>query len=182
MRMLMHNSQRQHPITALNCLHLDYFALTKKLFFMPWEWKEMLLLQFIKTTKCHHALHIISHRIALPLNVIEALKFNHGLEHLGRWLWWCWWCYIFNSHGRTESEFSAQGHCVFMEEQVLCGGIKNVIWGEGNQQAMGGDEGHGSCSFNVGSIVLLWLSTCRWLSLACVCLFYMHAICQIVTS
>ena len=81
MRMLMHNSQRQHPITALNCLHLDYFALNYTLYFEPWEWNDILLLQFIETTKCLHALHIISHRIALPLFVIKALKINHGLEH-----------------------------------------------------------------------------------------------------
>ena len=55
-----------------------------------------------------------------------------------------------------------------MEEQLLYRGIMDALQGEGNQQAMGGDEGHGSCSFNVGSIVLLWLSICRCVSLTCV--------------
>jgi len=73
MRVLMCDSQGQHPITALNCLHLTY---------NDESWNESLLCEFIKTTKCLNALHITSYlSITLPLKVIEALKLNHGLEH-----------------------------------------------------------------------------------------------------
>jgi hypothetical protein len=74
MRVLMRDLQGQHPITALNCLHLNY----------PEGYNESLLCEFIKTTKCLNALHITSFVGApspLPLKVIEALKLNHGLEH-----------------------------------------------------------------------------------------------------
>jgi hypothetical protein len=72
MRVLMRDSQGQHPITALNSLHLTIAT----------YWNENLLCEFIKTTKCLKALHISSlcwtH---VSLKVIEALKLNHGLEH-----------------------------------------------------------------------------------------------------
>jgi hypothetical protein len=72
MRVLMRDSQGQHPITALNCLHLTIGK----------DWNENLLCEFIKTTKCLKALHITSWlSTTLPLKVIEALKLNHGLEH-----------------------------------------------------------------------------------------------------
>ena len=71
MRVLMCDSQGQHPITALNCLHLQYSK----------DCKEILLCEFIKTTKCLNALRIIFSQNAVPFKVIEALKFNHGLEH-----------------------------------------------------------------------------------------------------
>jgi hypothetical protein len=71
MRVLMCDSQGQHPITALNCLHLEYAK----------DGNESLLCEFIKTTKCLNALHITSQETALPLKAIEALKLNRGLEH-----------------------------------------------------------------------------------------------------
>ena len=71
MRVLMPDLQGQHPITALNCLHLEYSK----------DWHETLLCEFIKTTKCLNALHITFSRDAVPFKVIEALKSNHGLEH-----------------------------------------------------------------------------------------------------
>ena len=71
MRMLMCDSQKQHPTTALNCLHLQYVE----------DGNDSLLCEFIKTTKCLNALHISSRETALPLKVIEALKLNRGLEH-----------------------------------------------------------------------------------------------------
>ena len=72
MRVLMCDSQKQHPTTALNCLHLRYYAK---------DGNESLLCEFIKTTKCLNALHIISRRTVLPLKAIEALKLNRGLEY-----------------------------------------------------------------------------------------------------
>jgi hypothetical protein len=71
MRVLMCDSQGQHPITALNCLHLGYGR----------QNKESLLCEFIETTKCLNALHITSLGEPPPFKVIEALKLNHGLEH-----------------------------------------------------------------------------------------------------
>ena len=71
MRVLMRDSQGQHPITALNCLHLRYTKDSNK----------SLLCEFIKTTKCLIALQITYSGKAPKLEVIEALKFNHGLEH-----------------------------------------------------------------------------------------------------
>ena len=75
MRVLMRDSQRQHPITALNCLHLEYLE------YQAWNRNESLLVEFIKTTKCLNALKLTLHTIAKPFQVIRALKFNHGLEH-----------------------------------------------------------------------------------------------------
>jgi len=70
MRVLMCDSQKQHPTTALNFLHLRYYAKDEN---------ESLLCEFIKTTKCLNALHITSRET--PLKAIEALKLNRGLEH-----------------------------------------------------------------------------------------------------
>ena len=82
MRVLMRDSQRPHPITALTCLHLEFSRFPSKSFhFVTRERNAILLLEFIKTTTCLHALHILSDGLALPLELIEALKFNHGLEH-----------------------------------------------------------------------------------------------------
>jgi hypothetical protein len=72
MRVLMCDSQKQHPTTALNCLHLRYAK----------DGNESLLCEFIKTTKCLNALHITSRETTqIPLKAIEALKLNRGLEH-----------------------------------------------------------------------------------------------------
>ena len=71
MRVLMRDSQGQHPTSALNCLHLRYTKDSNK----------SLLCEFVKTTKCLTDLRIIAVGEAPNLEVIEALKFNHGLEH-----------------------------------------------------------------------------------------------------
>ena len=71
MRLLMRDSQGQHPLTALNCLHLEYVCGSHV----------SLLCEFIKTTKCLTDLRITAVGKASNLEVIEALKFNHGLEH-----------------------------------------------------------------------------------------------------
>ena len=51
MRVLMRDSQGQHPITALNCLHLQYTQGSNK----------SLICEFIKTTKCLTDLQINEH-------------------------------------------------------------------------------------------------------------------------
>ena len=71
-RVLMRDSQgRQPPITALNCLHLPYAPDSNK----------SLLCEFIKTTKCLTDLRVNGVGEVSSLEVIEALKFTHGLEH-----------------------------------------------------------------------------------------------------
>ena len=79
MRVLTSNSQGQHPITALNCLHLAY-AKRQGDYYATGDWIESCLFEFINKAKCLNALQITTCRRALPLKVVEALKSNHGLE------------------------------------------------------------------------------------------------------
>ena len=74
MRVLIRDSQEQHPITALSCLHLEIVKLVG-------FWEESLLFDVIRKTKCLNALKITTSGRALPLKVLEALRFNQGLEH-----------------------------------------------------------------------------------------------------